>query len=224
MRKRKIKRNSFSPWISYSDLYSALLLTFILLVVLFLLKDMKINKATKEELERIAGIKKSIIEQLMKEFKDNDINATIDEMTGSIIISSDILFDFNSYNLSDKGKELLKRIIPKYVEVILSPENIEYISYILIEGNTDPIGDYSYNYDLSTKRSLSVLNYLIKIKDILPNQDKLWDRIICGGRGSSNLIKENGKIDYAKSRRVEIKFTLKDEENIKKMLDLIKKY
>jgi len=218
----KRRKNSFNPWVSYSDLYSALLLTFILICVIFLLKDMMEMKNKAQELEKIAGIKKSIIEELIKSFKDLQIEFTMDTNTGSIILSNDILFAFNDDKLTDKGKEILKTAIPKYIEIILSPKNIDNISSILIEGNTDPVGDYLYNIDLSTRRSFSVLSYLKTIEYIIPYNNKFWEKVICGGRGYSNPIFNIDKsINNAKSRRVEIMFNLKDQEMIEKLFGIL---
>lgn len=218
------KKSIFNPWVSYSDLYSAILLTFILITVFFLLKDMMELQTKAEELEKIAGIKRSIIEELMKAFKDLQVEFIIDNNTGSIILSNDILFAFNDYQLTEKGKEVIKFAIPKYIEIILSPENEKYISSILIEGNTDPIGDYLYNIDLSMKRAFSVSSYLKSIESIIPYKDIFFKKLLCGGKGYNNpILRPDNSIDFQRSRRVEIKFNIKDQEMIDKLWSIFKK-
>jgi len=219
----KKKRSIFNPWVSYSDLYSAILLTFILITIFFLLKDMMEMQTKAEELEKIAGIKRSIIEELMKTFKDLQVEFSIDDDTGSIILSNDILFNFNDFKLTEKGKEIIKFAIPKYIEIILSPDNEKYISSIFIEGSTDPIGDYLYNIDLSMKRAFSVFSYLKSIEQIIPYRDIFFKKLICGGKGfNSPIFKPDNTIDFQRSRKVEIKFSIKDQEMIDKLWSIFK--
>ncbi len=220
---KKRRKSNFNPWVSYSDIYSALLLTFVLISIFFLLKDMIELNTKAEELEKIAGIKKSIVEELINTFKNLQIEITIDNTTGSIVLSNDILFGFNDFQLTDKGKDIIKNAIPVYIDIILSSKNIDFISNIIIEGNTDPIGDYLYNMDLSLRRAYSVALYLKDIQNIIPNKNKFFKLLSCSGRGFSNpVLKKDKTIDYTKSRRVEIKFNIKDQEMIEKLFGILK--
>ena len=93
---------------------------------------------------------------------------------------------------------------------------------IIIEGHSDDMGSYIYNMDLSQKRATEVLKYIYTTMDNFSNSERqeLEKYITANGKSKTDLIyKENGEVDRAKSRRVEIKFKLKDEE----ALDKIKK-
>ena len=54
-------------------------------------------------------------------------------------------------------------------------------------------------------------------------EDMLRTVLTANGKSYSDPIyKENGKVDMAASRRVEIKFRLQDEEMIDEMMDILK--
>jgi len=69
---------------------------------------------------------------------------------------------------------------------------------IVISGNTDNTGSYSYNIDLSVKRARSVADYLVS-RGVNPN------RITINGFGPDNPIASNSTASgRAQNRRVEI--------------------
>lgn len=69
-----------------------------------------------------------------------------------ITMSSGLLFGFDSYNLSAKNQEGLKKLAKTLEEY----EDTE----ILVAGHTDSIGDEKYNERLSEKRADAVANFL----------------------------------------------------------------
>jgi outer membrane protein OmpA-like peptidoglycan-associated protein len=72
---------------------------------------------------------------------------------------------------------------------------------ISLEGHTDPRASDAYNIDLGFRRSKSARNYLLQ-KGI-PSE-----RMTVKTFGESQLISPNNEIiDYARDRRVEIRFT-----------------
>ena len=99
----------------------------------------------------------------------------------------------------------------------------DYIAEIIIEGHTDTQGAYMYNLELSQKRALSVCKYCLDIisEDDRFDSDYIRSITTANGRSWSNPIySADGKIDMDASRRVEFKFTLKDDEMINKMKDI----
>jgi len=180
-------------------------------------------KATQQELEHIVGIRKRIIEDLIKEFKNSKLMLKIDPQTGAITFSESVLFDYNSYNITANGKKFLQQFIPKYIGILLSEQNKDNISQIIIEGHTDNRGDYLYNLELSQKRAFEVVKYILSNE--FPNfaQKQLLKKYITSnGRSYSQLIYKNGMIDQDSSRRVEFKFRLKEEEMVKQMEEILK--
>ena len=92
---------------------------------------------------------------------------------------------------------------------------------IIIDGYTDTDGDYSYNLELSQKRSLAVAQYLLDIKSEFLKDvqvQELQDCLTVNGHSMSDpVLDADGKVDKDASRRVEVKFRLKDEEMIQEL-------
>ena len=68
---------------------------------------------------------------------------------------------------------------------------------------------YYKNMDLSLKRASSVGQYIIYTQNNY--QKDLYKLLTISGKGSSEPIKTNGKEDFSKSRRVELKIAFKDQ-------------
>ncbi len=179
----------------------------------------------QQKLDDIIGVRTELVEKLRKEFDDSDLKVSVDQKTGAITFDASILFDYNKTTLKESGKEFLNKFLPKYADVLLGPEYKDHISEIIIEGHTDTEGDYLFNLELSQKRALSVAKYCLDEKsDILSDEQReaLRSVISATGRSYSNPIyKENGEVDMEASRRVEFLFTLKDEEMIREMMEIL---
>ena len=227
----KVGNPQHDYWQSYSDMMAALLLIFILIMSLALiqanisyketLKQAEQLQEQKEQLNKLLGIKPEIIATLKDELKD--FGVTIDSKTGDIQFESDILFDYNKVQLKSQGSEFLGQFMPKYLGVILSEKYLPYIAEIIIEGHTDDVGDYMSNLKLSQDRALSVAQYCIGDKNpfIWGNDVAELRKIVTvNGKSFSNPIymdDKNTVIDRNRSRRVEIKFRLKDDETISEL-------
>ncbi len=187
------------------------------------IKEDSLNKTTAqlEELSRLVGVKAEIIESLSEEFEQSDLHVKVDKSSGAITFDSSVVFDINSYTLTDAGKQFLQVFIPKYISVLLQKTYKDYISEIIIEGHTDTKGQYIYNLDLSQKRANVVAAYCLdeqtsplKMKQI----EVLRTLVTANGRSFSDpILKRNGEVDMDASRRVVFKFRVKDEEMIEEM-------
>ncbi|MBR4719033.1 MAG: OmpA family protein [Lachnospiraceae bacterium] len=179
----------------------------------------------QQKLDNIIGVRTELIEELKREFDDSDLHVAVDENTGAITFDASILFSYNQATLTPSGKEFLSEFLPRYVDVLLSPQYRDYISEILIEGHTDTEGNYLFNLELSQKRALSVAKYCLSddSKVLTKEQlEELKDVISATGRSFSNPIyKEDGSVDMEASRRVEFLFRLKDEEMIREMIEIL---
>lgn len=184
--------------------------------------------ATKSELQDIVGIRTDIIQSLQTTFDDSSMS--VDAQTGSITFSSDVLFAFNSATLTTESKNVLKDVIPKYLDVLLQNQYREYIAEIIIEGHTDTDGDYLSNMELSYNRANSVARFCLKEKNGLDKTqiEQLQSLLTVNGRSFSDPVykrdasgKLTSEIDMAASRRVEIKFRLKEEEMIEKITEIL---
>ncbi len=183
---------------------------------------------TKSELQDIVGIRTDIIGALQSTF--NNSSMYVDAQTGSIAFSSDVLFAFDSAVLSAESQKTLKEVIPMYLDVLLQDQYREYIAEIIIEGHTDTNGTYKANMQLSYDRASAVANFCLDEKNGLTKSKigQLQDLLTVNGRSYSNPIYEkdaNGnpteKVDMDASRRVEIKFRLKEDEMIEKISQIL---
>ena len=182
---------------------------------------------TQNQLEQLLGVKTQIIEELSAELHRSGISVGVDTKTGSISLSGGALFDTGKTELKQDGKRYLDRILPVYLNVVLSDSFRPYIAEIIIEGHTDSTGKtgtdaYLYNMELSQQRAESVADYVMssdymsRVLRLSSEQMKDFRSVVTvSGRSFSDLIyDESGREDKDASRRVEIKFRLKDDETI----------
>ncbi len=199
-------------WVTMTDLMTALVLVFI---VLFFYTYMT------GYIEKIRGQmeQKKASEALEETLKAQNINANIDDVAGVVKISDLELFDVNSYELSAKGKKYLDKFAPAYLNSIFSNGYLNNnIEKIIIQGHTDSQtfkGKYSAdeqymkNMELSLKRAYAVANYMTNTPYNKSNGNRLRKMIIVEGASFSTPILVNGKEDYNKSRRVELKIVMR---------------
>jgi len=177
---------------------------------------------TKSELQDIVGIRTDIIGALQSTFKNSSM--TVDAQTGSITFSSDVLFRYNSATLTAESKQTLQEIIPMYLKVLLQDEYREYIAEIIVEGHTDTDGGYMGNMELSYNRANAVATFCLNEKNGLDKTkiEQLQQLLTVNGKSCSDPIyKTNGEVDMSASRRVEIKFRLKEDEMIEKIAGIL---
>ncbi len=179
--------------------------------------------ATKSELQDIVGIRTDIIGALQSTFSNTTMK--VDPQTGSITFSSDVLFRYNSARLTTDSMDTLKEIIPLYLDVLLQDAYRPYIAEIIIEGHTDTDGGYQSNMELSYNRANAVANFCQDSKNGLSEEkiEQLRQLMTVNGRSYSNPVyQENSQeIDMAASRRVEIKFRLREDEMIEKIAGIL---
>ncbi|MDO5798558.1 MAG: OmpA family protein [Eubacteriales bacterium] len=170
------------------------------------------------QIDQIIGVKADVIEALKNEFSKNNINVDIDAQTGALTLEASVMFDYDQAELTEAGQQALEQILPIYCKVLLEDDYRKYLAEIIIDGYTDTDGDYSYNLQLSQQRSLAVAQYLLDIQgnflDSAQSQN-LQNYLTVNGHSMANpVLDANGNVDKDASRRVEIKFRLKDEEMI----------
>lgn len=182
------------------------------------------------QLEQMVGVKAQIVQQLSSALRKSGIDVSVDEQTGAIALPSQMLFTTNSATLSDGGRKYLRRFLPVYLDVLLSEDFRAYVAEIIIEGHTDSNGTYLHNLQLSQERALSVANYVLSdgfMGDALSlnasAKKTLLGLVTASGRSfSAPVLDANGDEDQNASRRVEIKFRLKDDETIAATEELLK--
>ena len=173
----------------------------------------------KAKIKGLTGIKLQVITQLRTTLGDK---VAIDMKSGSLRLSSNILFDKSSALLKEQSKEELKRVFINYIgALIFNPKIKNQLDRIIIEGHTDSDGSYLHNLELSQQRAYAVMNYLLSLEFTKINN--LQSLLVASGRSYLDTIKDsNNREDKLKSRRIEIKFRLKNDdamEQIERILE-----
>ena len=214
LKKKRSQEEEPGFWISFSDLMASILIIFILLFV-YKLVEYQANLTEKEQqIQELTSTRVKIIEMLQEEFKKENIDINIDPKTGTIKLNESILFDTSKSELKEEGKEFARRFIPIYVKILLGNEEVKsQLSQIIIEGHTDDVGSYMSNLKLSQDRTLSVAQFLLDDEFDYKYKKDLQEYITLNGRSYSEpILDDEGSINRDASRRVEIKFRLKEEE------------
>ena len=172
----------------------------------------------KLKIKTLTGLKLNVIAKL-KEKLGNSIQ--IDEKSGAIKFSSNILFDQASSTLKEDSKKELKNTLKKYLSTLLEDKEMrKNIESITIEGHTNSDGTYISNLALSQQRAAAVMQFLYDSNII--DKALISKYINSSGRSDSDLILlPNKEEDKDASRRIEIKFNLKNEEAMREIMNYL---
>ncbi|MBF0470747.1 MAG: OmpA family protein [Gammaproteobacteria bacterium] len=92
------------------------------------------------------------------------------------VISFNIKFDYNSYQISPDAKAQIHEL-----GLALNSEELEDMKFV-VEGHTDAAGGEDYNLELSRKRAQAIKDYLIHAYNIDVN------RLLSTGKGEYELM------------------------------------
>ncbi len=175
-------------------------------------------QAQKAKIKSLTGIKLKVVAALKEALGDK---IDIDKETGSLRLASNILFESGDATLKPEAKVELKRAFEEYIGTLVTNPSIKsHLDKIIIEGHTDSVGSYIYNLNLSQKRALAVMEYLLTLD--FTKKHNIQPLMIASGRAYQDAIMVEGVEDKEASRRIEIKFRLKNEDamhEIEKVLD-----
>lgn len=173
---------------------------------------------TKQTVAKLTSVKDDVIQKLRQKLGDK---IEVDPNSGTLRISGNILFRQSEYELIEESKLSLKNILTEYIKVLIEDEEIKKnLDRIIIEGHTNSDGDYLLNLELSQKRALSVMKFLLELNPEFEKDLKIF--ATANGRSETDLIYENNQEDKFASRRIEIKFKLKNEEVINNISEVLK--
>jgi len=161
-----------------------------------------LNSALARKVEELQKFKSEFFGRVKELIKDRpEIRIVGDRF----VFQSEVLFSIGSVEIGSKGQLEMVKLASTLMEIEKSlPTDIDWI--LQIEGHTDNLSvragqTYKDNWELSTKRALSVLRFLIK-QGIKPS------RLSASGYGSFQPIdKNNNKNAREKNRRIEMKIT-----------------
>ena len=122
---------------------------------------------------------------------DKDINIKVDKGVVFIDISDKLLFKSGSYDVTDKAKDVLGKV----ALVLKNQPNMEF----MVEGHTDNVpfkrGDLIDNWDLSVKRSTTIVRLLQSQYGLDPA------KMIAAGRSEYQPLTENSSAEGKASNR-----------------------
>ncbi|NLB39541.1 MAG: OmpA family protein [Clostridiales bacterium] len=177
----------------------------------------------QRQLDDLLGVRTAIIQDLSRALSQAAVAAKVDATTGDIILDSQLMVESGRDIISPSGQAQLQRIIPVYLSVLMRPEYRDFLAEIIIEGHTDSKGSYMFNLELSQDRALAVAKFALEIPSLNAEQRQLLTKILTSkGRSFSNpILNADGSENMDASRRVEIKFRLKDTEMIQRMNEIL---
>lgn len=212
--KKNGKQDGESPfWISFSDLMTALMTLFLVVMAVTLVsvtQGMLGPKAAREE--AIKDVM-NMIQVASKTFP----TVRVENSTYRIDLGEVVRFESGRFDIKPEAAAFIRRYIPVVLNAQSSDLGRRWIRRIVVEGFTDQDGTYLYNLGLSLNRSRSVVCALFAppgqgeapLTDIQKRQ--IRDLFLVGGY-SFNSIRANKE----ESRRVELKleFWALDEEPV----------
>ena len=177
--------------------------------------------AQQAQIDKLVGLRSQIIEDLRDNLSDVGQRVTVDRKTGAVTFESSVLFDTGRNEIKEAGKAALNSCIPVYIHTLLSEEYRDYVGEIIVEGHTDTTGQYLNNLALSQQRALAVATYCLSDEMVgLSYTDKETFKSIMTANGRADadpIYNADGTVNMDASRRVVIKFRMKDSDMIDQM-------
>ncbi|MGM0378492.1 MAG: OmpA family protein [Bacillota bacterium] len=176
----------------------------------------------RSKLKGVALIRLKALERVKNSIEKNYSGSNKENLVsiadnGNIIINEGLVFDFNSYQIKENGKPLLKDLAKSFEEVLDNEEIRQNIDAISIQGHTDSRGTSESNRLLSSQRAVSVVDYLLNSNDDL--QDNYGKYFVASGYSEFRPIdNRNTESAYAKNRRIEVSIILKDS-NVQNVIE-----
>ena len=198
---------------SFTDLMTSLAVIFILLLCASLNNAQQEGETTRN----------SVLYEVQRELKDfvpGGIEAKQDPKDPLgllILVPEDLLaFQLDRADLSPQGESFLGAFIPRLARIVCSERFAREINSIVVEGHTDSSGAAQHNWDLSQKRSMSVVRTSLSVLDVHDTEKEkaYFLRLLsASGRGSAELITgPAGQENAALSRRVIFKIRVRSLE------------
>jgi flagellar motor protein MotB len=200
--KRESRDEAEKPfWISFSDLMTALMVLFLVLMTVALFSvSVPMRIEAKASGERAAEIDGCISEIQM--IASTYPGAAVKDQ--AIDFGTWAVFPNNSSVLDASQQTSLRYFVPEVLSIAREPICKHWLRQIIVEGFASRTGTYLHNLDLSTKRSERVLCALLnpygtpKVTD--PDRQLIQSLFFVGG-SSFNTVRDTP----SDSRRIELK-------------------
>ncbi len=204
--RRPSKQEGESPfWISFSDLMTALMTLFLLVMAVTLIavtKDVSSAEARKIDREKEIQELMAMIQERSRAFSDVEVHPS----SYRIDLGREVRFESNRADLSATASRFLREYVPILLDVQSSALGRKWIRRMVVEGFTDQDGTYLLNLGLSLQRSRTVVCVLFDppSPDEAPlsagQKEQIEDLFLVGGYSFNSM-----KASKDASRRVEFK-------------------
>ena len=207
---------------SFTDLMTSLAVIFILLLCVTHNEAQQQGETTRNSI--LLELKKELMEFMQKGVR---IDPDPKDPLGLLVLVPEGLLDFkrDKAEIPDKGIEFLLPFVPRMANIVCDKRFRDDINSIVVEGHTDSSGPPNtdkdqYNWNLSQRRSMAVVVQSLEIlnekhlvtSDGMTVKDYFVKMLSASGRGSAELVKENGVENQEKSRRVVFKIRVRSLE------------
>jgi outer membrane protein OmpA-like peptidoglycan-associated protein len=218
--KRRTKDEAEKPfWISFSDLMSALMVLFLLVMCVALLAvTQEVDKEQKKAQDRDNDIKVLVgllHDQTVVDPDFQDIK--VDTVKGVVDFGPRAQFGSKSHKLKPEQEDLLRRYVSKVVlKMLRHPLGQKWVKHIVVEGFADTRGTYLYNLNLSLQRSQRVLCVLLEnpkgasFNLIEGDKNTVRDLFLVGGSSFNNA---KGGDDENRRIEMRVEFLGLDEKH-----------
>lgn len=227
-------------WLSYSDLLAGLLMVF----TLMLLAALYTYQSGVDGVREILAVRQELVETLRAEFQEGETRVVEIQPDGTVRFSDDVGFLEDSVSLEPEVDSVVRAFAGQYLDVLFGDARFEgfrsELEAIVVEGHTNDNGGYKYNLSLSQRRAYTVME--VMLDEAREEYEADLQRLItANGRSFAELVCLNGEVDLEsstapdttlrcagrggvdlkKSRRIEIRFQLKDRELLEQLLALL---
>jgi chemotaxis protein MotB len=184
-----------------------------------------------DNIGEVLGVRAALLKRLKERLNASGVNVVFDDATGAVRLEGNVLFEEGSAKLSAEGKRQLDALMPVYFDALLRDEALSAsVDSITIEGHTNSnysgssseFDAYLFNLNLSQERAYAAMKYVVSSP--ASARWKPMQYLAANGYAGTRPIKrEDGSEDKAMSRRIEIRFRLKDEEALRRLQLMLSK-
>lgn len=208
-------------WISFSDLMTALMVLFLLVMSVALLAVTK-NVSDVEEAEKQRNADIKLLLEKFQQVAKHHKGVTVDSNRNVIDFGDRAHFDTGQHRLNVTQARLLREFIPEALEVTRDPLADKWLKRIVVEGFADKRGSYLMNLNLSLQRSQRVLCVLLSAAPAgevtLSSEDRsLVRELFLVGGYSFNSQKDS--LDASRRIELRLEFLGRNETRVKPSSD-----
>jgi chemotaxis protein MotB len=184
------------------------------------------------EIGDVLGVRTQLMHRIKQRFEEKGRRIYFDDATGAVRLPSDIFFAEGYAILTSRGKRELDEFMPTYCTALLGSSSLRNnVDRITFEGHTnsncppgknEPVACWLENLKLSQMRARAAVNYILESG--LCSEYDLEQRLVSSGFSSSRPIyrsEQEAIEDKEASRRIEIKFRLKDEKALRRLKQML---